>query len=138
MSKVKDCIFCRIVAKEIPSKILYEDNDTLAFLDIFPISPGHTIIIPKQHYRNIEDISEEAFINTWKTTKKLALKIKKNLKVDGYNVLQNNFKAAGQEIDHFHIHIIPRGINDKKFSLNIPKFQAKEKDLEDVLKSIKG
>ncbi|MFX1258999.1 MAG: HIT family protein [Promethearchaeota archaeon] len=134
---IKDCIFCQIVKKRIPSKIIFENERFLAFLDIFPISKGHTIVIPKNHHKNIEDIPEEELSGLFKIVKKLATLIHKQIKIDGYNILQNNFKAAGQVINHFHVHIIPRNETDQKFKLKIPRNQASEEELNDILKLLK-
>ncbi|MHA1239652.1 MAG: HIT family protein [Promethearchaeota archaeon] len=131
-----DCIFCKIIAKEIPSKILYENNNTIAFLDIFPISQGHTIVIPKKHFANLETIPVNELYDVMKTVKISSNLIYKNLDIDGYNILQNNFKAAGQVINHFHIHIIPRSGADGKFKLLIPREQATEEELNLTLKII--
>ena len=132
--KQKDCVFCKIAGREIPSRIIFENDFTLAFLDIFPISQGHTIIIPKNHYSNIEDISDFELSEVYKTVKNLAIRIHKNLKIDAYNILQNNFIAAGQVINHFHVHIIPRNEGDKKFQIKIPRSQALEEELEEIFK----
>jgi len=136
--KLKDCIFCKIANREIPSKIIFENDFNLAFLDIFPISKGHTIVIPKKHYLNLEDISDYDLSEVYKTVKKLAIKIRKNLKIEGYNILQNNFIAAGQEIDHFHVHIIPRNYDDKKFHIKIPRDQASEVELEEIFQILRN
>ncbi|MDX1797177.1 MAG: HIT family protein [Candidatus Lokiarchaeia archaeon] len=135
--KQKDCIFCKIANKDIPSKILFENDFTLAFLDISPISNGHTIIIPKNHYSNIEDIPDHELSEVFKVVKLLAVNIHRNLKIDGYNILQNNFSAAGQVIKHFHVHIIPRSFEDKKFHIEIPRTQASEDELEEILNILK-
>ena len=132
-----DCIFCKIIAKKIPSKILYQNNDTIAFLDIFPISQGHTIVIPKKHYTNLETIPINEFHEVMETVKIVSNLIYKNLNIDGYNILQNNYKAAGQEINHFHIHIIPRNSADGKFKLLIPREQSTEEELNQTLKIIR-
>ncbi|MBY9009955.1 MAG: HIT family protein [Candidatus Lokiarchaeota archaeon] len=132
-----DCIFCKIVEKEIPSKILYENNETIAFLDIFPISQGHTIAVPKRHYTNLETIPINLLYKIMETVKITSNLIYKNLNIDGYNILQNNYKAAGQVINHFHIHIIPRSNADGKFKLLIPREQATEEELNQTLKIIK-
>jgi len=131
-----DCIFCKIIVKEIPSKILYQNNDTIAFLDIFPISQGHTIVIPKKHYTNLETIPINELYEVMGTVKIVSKLIYKNLRIDGYNILQNNYKAAGQVINHFHIHIIPRSSLDGKFKLIIPREQATEEELDQTLKII--
>ncbi len=132
-----NCIFCKIIEKETPSKILYENNDTIAFLDIFPISQGHTIVIPKKHYTTLETIPINDLHEVMAAVKIVSNLIYKNLNIDGYNILQNNYKAAGQVINHFHIHIIPRSNADGKFKLIIPREQATEEELTQTLKIIR-
>ncbi len=134
---VKECIFCKIVNKEIPSKIIFENEKCMAFLDISPISKGHTIVIPKNHSSTIEDILENDFIAVFKVVKDLAIHIHKQLNTGGYNVLQNNFKPAGQIIDHFHVHIIPRDEDDNRFKLRLPREQVSENELDKVFKELK-
>jgi len=133
---VEDCIFCKIAKKEIPSKIFFENDTNIAFLDILPINPGHAIIIPKNHYQNIEDIPEDELTQLLKVVKKLAILIHTKLEIEGYNILQNNFEAAGQVINHIHFHIIPRYETDEKFKLKIPRNQATERELENILKKL--
>jgi len=134
--KDEECVFCQIVEKKIPSQILFENDTNLAFLDIFPVSKGHTIVIPKNHYNNLEDIPVNELAELFGVVKKISSRIHKKLKIDGYNILQNNFKAAGQIINHFHIHIIPRSKEDGKFQLLIPREQSKEEELKQILKAI--
>ena len=136
--KVKDFVFCKIMDREIPSKIIFENDLTLAFLDISPISKGHTIIIPKNHYANLEDIPDYELTELYKVVKILATRIHKNLKIDGYNILQNNFIAAGQIVNHFHVHIIPRNFDDEKFRIKIPRTKASEEELEEVFETLKS
>lgn len=131
-----DCIFCQIVQKKIPSMVLFENEKYLAFLDIFPINEGHTIVIPKNHYDNIEKIPDNELVELFKVVKKLAILIHEKLKIDGYNILQNNFEAAGQEIKHIHVHIIPRYETDEKFELKIQRKESTEKELKNVIKKI--
>lgn len=135
--KDERCIFCQIISKSIPSNIVYEDELSLAFLDIFPVSKGHTIVIPKEHYQNIEDIPDDTLAHIIKIVKKLSILIRRKLNGEGYNILQNNFPAAGQAINHCHFHIIPRSTNDTKFKLRIPKVQASEEYLKEVLHLLK-
>lgn len=132
----EECIFCQIVKKKIPSQILFESDTNLAFLDIFPVSKGHTIVVPKNHYNNLEDIPVNELTELYETVKSLSSLIHKKLKIDGYNILQNNFRAAGQVINHFHVHIIPRSREDGKFQLLIPREQSKEDELNQILKAI--
>ena len=102
-------------------------------MDIFPISKGHLIIAPKNHYQSMEDIPDDDLLKVYKVVKNLAKLIHERLNVDGYNVLQNNFRAAGQVIDHFHVHIIPRCTNDDRFRLKIPRNKPKDKELNEIL-----
>ena len=109
---MQDCIFCKIVISEIPSVKIYEDNDVLAFLDIAPLTKGHTLVIPKQHSENIFDIDDGVLQKVMVVAKHLSGKIKNVLKADGIRISQSNGKHAGQVIGHFHTHIIPRYEND--------------------------
>jgi histidine triad (HIT) family protein len=107
-----DCIFCKIAKGEIPSYKVYEDDDALAFLDIAPVSPGHTLVIPKKHYKNIEEITEDELCSLIKVVKRIGLNTKKKLGAQGYNACMNNDPVAGQLIPHIHFHIIPRQAGD--------------------------
>lgn len=107
-----DCIFCKIVNKEIPAEIIYEDKEVLAFLDIAPVNIGHTLVIPKKHFKNIYETPDESLTEIIKTVKKIAKAIKSEMKADGVNITMNNDPAAGQVIFHSHVHIIPRTEND--------------------------
>jgi len=106
------CIFCQIVSGEIPSYKIYEDDKTLAFLDIKPVSPGHTLVIPKMHYKNLEEIPEAELAETVAIVKKIGRLLKEKLGVAGYNVCENNDPVAGQEVAHLHFHIVPREPGD--------------------------
>ena len=132
----KECLFCKIITNEIPAKIIYNDEICIGILDIFPISKGHSLVIPKSHYSTIEDIPDDILAHLMVVVKKLGRKIHNRLSIDGYNILQNNFLAAGQVINHFHIHIIPRQKDDKKFQLLIPKLQIDDSTLEGVKSEI--
>ena len=102
------CIFCKIARQEEPASRIYEDGKVLAFLDMRPVGEGHTLVIPKKHYENIHEIPEEEIANLFKIVKKLASAIKESMKADGLSVVQNNGRAAGQDVFHVHVHIIPR------------------------------
>ena len=103
-----DCLFCKIVAGEIPSFKVYEDEKTFAFLDIRPVNAGHTLVVPRNHATNIFDIAPEDWAATTETARKLAIAIEKGLDADGVNIAMNNREHAGQVIPHPHMHIIPR------------------------------
>ncbi|MCE9541541.1 HIT family protein [Candidatus Kaiserbacteria bacterium] len=103
------CVFCRIVSGDLPSYKVYEDEGTLAFLDIHPVSPGHTLVIPKSSTaENIFDVSPEDWAATTETARKVAHALEKALGADGVNIMMNNRSHAGQVIYHPHIHVIPR------------------------------
>ena len=107
-----DCIFCRIINGEIPSYSIYRDEKTLAFLDIEPNTRGHALVIPKQHVRNITDMDDKDLEAVFRTVKKVVSSMKDSLAIDGLNLVVNQGEVAGQVINHFHCHIIPRYIDD--------------------------
>lgn len=107
-----DCIFCKIVQGEIPSYKVYEDDQVLAFLDITPVSQGHTLVVPKEHTENLLTMSEEQIKQIFLATQKIAQKINEVLQPTGINIGMNNQEGAGQIIFHAHVHIMPRYPND--------------------------
>ena len=109
---MEECIFCKIIKEEIPCYKVYEDNDFLVFLDIKPVNIGHSLVIPKKHYKNIFDLPEDLIAKYFVLVKKIASIIKKSINADGINIGMNNEIAAGQVVFHSHIHIIPRFDND--------------------------
>lgn len=108
IAKATDCIFCRIVRKEAPATVLYEDDKALVFLDIRPLNEGHTLIIPKQHYETVYDIPEDLICHIYTIVKRFAGVVKNATKADGITIIQQNGRAAGQEIFHLHVHVVPR------------------------------
>lgn len=130
-----DCIFCKIIAGEIPSYKVYEDENVLAFLDINPVNPGHTLVIPKKHFANFEEADEETLCRVIKIVKKVGLSLKNNLSAPGYNVQVNNDPAAGQIVPHLHFHVTPRLEAD---GLGLwPQKKYKANQAEEVLDKIK-
>lgn len=107
-----DCLFCKIVAGEIPNTKVYEDDAVLAFLDIHPVNIGHVVVIPKTHHMNLYDTPDETVSHMTVVIKKLSIAIKAAVKADGINIEMNNDLAAGQIIFHTHMHIVPRFIGD--------------------------
>lgn len=105
---MKDCLFCKIIAGEIPSERVYEDADTLAFLDIHPNNPGHSLVIPKRHSENLYDMDDHSLAAVMRTAQKVAKAIRAAVAAEGINLAMNNESAAGQVIFHPHIHVIPR------------------------------
>ncbi len=108
-----NCIFCKIIEEELPSYKIFEDDFLLSILDIKPWSRGHVVIILKNHKENIFELSEAEAEKIFPMARKIAIAVKKATDCDGINVIQNNGETAGQTINHFHIHIIPRFEGDK-------------------------
>jgi histidine triad (HIT) family protein len=109
---MEDCIFCKIVSGLIPSLKVYEDTETLAFMDINPRSDGHCLIVPKSHFPTFFDIPEKELMAVMATAKKVAMAIKKSLAPDGMIIYQLNGRVALQIVDHYHLHLVPRWEND--------------------------
>ncbi len=107
-----DCIFCKIIAGDLPSYIVYEDERVMAFFDILPISQGHTIIAPKTHVADLESLSEEDLSAMTSAIKKIGKAIIEGLGVKGYSVFLDNKSAANQHVPHVHFHIVPRAEGD--------------------------
>ncbi len=107
-----DCLFCKIVKKETPAEIIYEDDKTMAILDISPRAPGHTMVLPKVHSETILDLPENEIEPLFGAVKKVVQLIQKSLKPEGFTIGINHGKISGQVIDHLHIHVIPRFEND--------------------------
>ena len=112
MTTDPDCIFCKIVAQEIPSVRVYEDANTLAFMDINPVASGHTLVIPKQHWPNLFEMPDAQLGAVLSTARRVAAGVQKALNPDGVSLVQANGKGAAQSVLHFHIHIIPRTLGD--------------------------
>ena len=105
---MENCIFCKIIAGEIPSATVYEDDDVKAILDVNPAARGHVIVLPKKHASDVFSIPDEDLSKAICVAKKVAAALKEAYKCDGVNILQNNGEAAGQTVFHLHIHVIPR------------------------------
>lgn len=109
---MENCIFCKIANGEIPSATLYEDDDFRVVLDLGPAAKGHSLILPKKHAANLYELDGEILGKAALLAKKMAARMKERLSCDGLNVVQNNGECAGQTVMHFHIHLIPRYVND--------------------------
>ena len=131
---MENCIFCKIVKGEIASKKIYENEKVLAFLDGFPSTEGHTIIISKKHYKNIFDTPKDVLKETMEVAQKISFLLKEKLGAEGINLFNNNNKVAQQEIFHYHLHVIPRYSGDK-FEI-VGKNKTKNKNLKEIAKKI--
>lgn len=120
-----NCIFCKIINNEIPSYTIYEDEIVKVFLDVNPISNGHSLVVPKKHYTDINDIDLDTLTHIQNTVKKLYNTYKEKLNCNGITLCQNN--EYGQEVKHYHLHIIPRYENDGiEFKNNLEKLDPKD------------
>ena len=129
------CLFCDIINKEIPSKVVYEDDDVLAILDISQTTYGHTLVMPKQHYANLKEVDKETLDKVINVVQDLAKKITTACGANGFNILNNCGEVAGQTVDHLHFHIIPRYDENDTVQFG---FKTNEFDLDEVLAKING
>ncbi len=126
--KKDSCIFCRIAQKQVSANLVYEDEKVVAFLDIRPLNEGHTLVIPKAHYENIFDVPQELNAYIHGITKQVAVAVKKAIKADGISIIQQNGKAATQDVPHLHVHVVPRYEGQKMLGFS----QTSEADQEEL------
>ena len=127
------CVFCSIIKGDIPSKKVYEDDDTLAILDISQTTLGHTLVMPKKHYENFLEMPKEEFADLMAKTQTIVKQVVENLDAKGCNILINTNEVAGQSVMHTHVHIIPR--YDENDTISIA-FNENKFDLDEVLNKI--
>ena len=131
-SMTDKCIFCDIVAGKLPAFKIYEDNLFIAILDRFPVTVGHTLIIPKFHAVDVFGLCEKEAPQIMPLAQKIAAKMKEVFNPAGFNILQNNGKAAGQVVFHYHMHIIPRYDDEDGLQVLFKAKNVSEKELEEV------
>ncbi len=131
-----DCLFCKMLAGQIPVTKIYEDEVVLAFLDIGPLSDGHTLVIPKQHFEKLHDCPSELLGQVGSRLGKIAGAVITAMNCDDYNVLCNNGRTAGQLIKHLHFHIIPRNTNDGLLK-SWPSYKYEQGKIELVAEKIR-
>jgi histidine triad (HIT) family protein len=140
MSEKEECIFCKIVKGEIPASIVFEDELCLAFMDIYPVSRGHCLLIPKQHFTNLFDVDLEVVSILARRLTELARKVNSVIKPDGILTAAANGPGAGQDVMHLHFHVIPRNHGDE-FGFRFPEDyraeMAPRDELEELAKSIR-
>lgn len=130
------CIFCKIIAKEIPSYKIYEDDYSLAFLDINPVNPGHALVISKTHAATLEEIEADDLQKLILVVKIVGRLLKDKLGYAGYNVNISNDPVAGQEVPHLHFHLIPRQAGDGLMVW--PHSKYAEGEAEEILRKLKS
>lgn len=132
-----DCIFCKIVNEEIPCNKIYEDKNIIAFLDIQPVNPGHTLVVSKEHFANLLETPDNILKELIIITKKLSKTIQEVTNAKGFNIHINNNKTAGQAIPHIHFHIIPRFERDGRTLWKGAKYKEnEEKEIADKITSL--
>lgn len=131
-----DCIFCKMVAGQIPVTKIYEDDIVLSFLDIGPISDGHTLVIPKRHFEKLHQCPAEILGRVASCLGNIAEAVAAAMNADGYNVLCNNGRAAGQLVEHLHFHIIPRNADDGVFD-RWPAYEYEQGKIEAIAAKIR-
>lgn len=131
----QDCIFCKIVAGKLPSHRVYEDSRHVAFLDINPFSPGHTLVCPKRHGETLWDMDEREIAEVFKVASKVSMGVVAATNADGFRIMQNNGEAANQAVAHIHIHVIPSKLEDKgRFN----RIKLSDQEMENVAESIRA
>ncbi len=130
-----NCIFCKIIAGEIPSHTLYENEQFKVILDVGPATRGHALILPKDHYRNLYELPEDMAADAMKLAKKMMRIMTDKLNCDGFNLVQNNGEVAGQTVFHFHMHLIPRYKEDGEI-LKYIAGHPEGKELEEIRRTI--
>lgn len=133
---MQECVFCKIIKGQIPAYKIYENDKTLAFLDISPLTRGHTLVIPKKHAKDIFEIAPEDLEEVIKTVKKIAGLLRKTLDCQGINLFQANQPIAGQTVFHLHFHVVPRYQDDKIEAW--PKSSYQEKDFEGLARKLRA
>ena len=125
---MEDCIFCKIINREIPCSKVYENDKVMAFLDIAPVNKGHTLVVPKEHHKDLLDTPDNLLAETIKVIKKVAKAVMRATGAEGFNLGVNNGKAAGQVVMHLHFHIMPRFEDDGLKLWSGKKYEGKEEE----------
>ena len=118
---MEDCIFCKIIGRQEHAIVVYEDDHSIAFLDKYPLNPGHTLVLPKKHYAFMHEMPPEEVGRLFVSVAKVMRGVRKASKADGINIGQSNGRAASQDVFHIHVHIIPRFNADSREGLGFPE-----------------
>ena len=133
-----DCIFCRIIKKQEPSIVVYEDQHSIAFLDHYPLNPGHTLVLTKKHYTILDEMPPREVGELFTSVAKVMKGVRKASRADGINIGQSNGRAASQEVFHVHVHVIPRFDKDSPGGLTFPeRKRTSPAEREDIGKRVR-
>lgn len=136
---MKDCLFCKIIRKEVEAEVIYEDENNEAVLDILPCAPGHALVLPRVHAGNILELEDDKLGPLFTAVKKVAALLKKKLNPDGFTIGINHGSISGQSVDHLHIHVIPRYEGDSGGSIHsvVRMSETQAQSIKDTAKKIK-
>lgn len=132
------CVFCRIVSGEFDAYRVYEDDATVAFLDVNPVTTGHTLVVPRRHAGTLTELNGEEVGAVFAAAREVAEKLEAGLEPEGLNLLQNNGAAAGQEVEHVHVHLIPRYGDEDGLSVRFDSENLDEETARGVLKKLEN
>ncbi len=132
-----DCIFCKIIAGQIPAAMLLETDRVVSFLDINPVNPGHALVVPRRHVTTLLELNQDELHVAIYAARRVAQAVTEAVGSPEFNLLQNNGRCAGQVIDHVHFHVIPRNPDDG-FSLGWRQLQYKEGELEAMQEAVRA
>lgn len=135
--EASECLFCGIVAGEVPAQVVDSDEHTVSFMDINPATPGHALVIPRRHAADLMQVSDEDLERTMVAARRLARRMEEALEPDGFNVLNSCRPAAWQTVFHYHLHVVPRYDDDPLKLPWIPR-GADEKEIEAMADRIRG
>lgn len=130
------CIFCKIIAGDIPASKIYEDGEVLAFLDISQATKGHTLVVPKKHVRNMLEMTDQDAAQLFQAVPKLARAVKSATKADGLNIITNNEEVAGQTVFHTHVHLLPRYAQGDELAIQFTTHEPNFEELAQLAASI--
>ena len=133
----EDCLFCAIVAGDLPAEKVDEDEHTIAFMDINPWTRGHALVIPREHHKNLYEIPEDQLDHTMRAARRLAIKVRDKLGADGVNILNSSEQAAWQTVFHFHVHVIPRYQGDP-LELPVKPEEADQDEVKQLAEKLRG
>ena len=133
---MQDCIFCNIIAGEIPASKVYEDDQVLAFLDISQVTPGHTLVIPKKHHRTLLEMDTTAVSQLFARVPEIAGKVMKATAASGMNIINNSEESAGQTVFHTHVHLVPRYGKEDDLKLDFVAHEPDFSALADLAEKI--
>lgn len=135
--KDENCIFCKIISGEIPSRTIYQDDEFQVIMDAAPATRGHALILPREHYANLCELPEGTAAKVLPLAKRLAVRMTEVLACDGLNLVQNNGEAAGQTVHHFHMHLIPRYFGGRSEDVTWGHETFSDRELDEIEQGLK-